>query len=159
TVAEVVAIGSQVSRRKRGDRVLVPFQVSCGTCGPCLDARFGGCSTYRGRVGAAFGFGKAGGGFGGAVPDLLAVPAPGHLLVAAPAHLPLTALATLPDNVADGYRAVGPFLRERPGAEVLVVGGMVKSVTLYAVAAALAVGARRVRYVDSDPISLASATA
>jgi alcohol dehydrogenase len=141
TVAEVLAVGDAVRDRKPGDRVLVPFQVSCGACRACRDGRFGGCVTYRARVGAAFGFGEAGGGFGGAVSDLLAVPAADHLLVPAPVHVSATALATLPDNVADGYRAVVPALRERPGAEVLVVGGMVKSVTLYAVAAALAAGA------------------
>jgi alcohol dehydrogenase len=159
TVAEVVAIGNQVRNRKPGDRVLVPFQVSCGACAACRDSRFGGCTTFRGRVGAAFGFGEAGGGFGGALADLLAVPAADHLLVPAPTDVSVTALATLPDNVADGYRAVGPPLRERSGADVLIVGGMVKSVTLYAVAVAMAAGARRVRYVDSDPLSLAAATA
>ena len=159
TVAEVVAVGEQVRQHRRGDRVLVPFQVSCGTCPACQDTRFGGCTTYRGRIGAAFGFGEAGGGFGGAVSDLLAVPAADHLLLPAPSAVPVAALATLPDNVADGYRAVGPLLRERPDAEVLIVGGMVKSVTLYAVATALAVGARRVRYVDGDPGSLAAAKA
>ncbi len=159
TVAEVLAVGDAVRDRKPGDRVLVPFQVSCGACRACRDGRFGGCVTFRARVGAAFGFGEAGGGFGGAVSDLLAVPAADHLLVPAPVHVSATALATLPDNVADGYRAVVPALRERPGAEVLVVGGMVKSVTLYAVAAALAAGARRVRYIDSDERSLAAAAA
>jgi alcohol dehydrogenase len=159
TVAEVVAIGDQVRVRKPGDRVLVPFQVSCGACVACRDGRFGGCTTFRGRVGAAFGFGEAGGGFGGAVADLLAVPAADHLLVAAPPDVPVTSLATLPDNVVDGFRAVGPPLRERPDAEVLVVGGMVKSVALYAVAAAVAAGARRVRYVDGDASSLAAAAA
>jgi len=159
TVAEVVAIGNEVRDRKPGDRVLVPFQVSCGACAACRDSRFGGCTTFRGRIGAAFGFGEAGGGFGGALADLLAVPAADHLLVPAPSDVSVTALATLPDNVADGYRVVGPQLRERPGAEVLIVGGMVKSVTLYAVAAAMAAGARRVRYVDGDPLSLAAAAA
>jgi threonine dehydrogenase-like Zn-dependent dehydrogenase len=159
TVAEVVAIGDQVRLRKPGDRVLVPFQVSCGTCPACTDERFGGCQTFRARVGAAFGFGEAGGGFGGAVSDLLAVPAADHLLVPAPSDVSVTSLATLPDNVADGFRAAVPLLRERPGAEVLVVAGMVKSVTLYAVAAALAAGARRVRYIDGDERCLAAAAA
>jgi threonine dehydrogenase-like Zn-dependent dehydrogenase len=159
TVAEVVAIGDQVRDRKPGDRVLVPFQVSCGACAACRGSRFGGCTTFRGRIGAAFGFGVAGGGFGGALADLLAVPAADHLLVPAPSEVSVSALATLPDNVADGYRAVVPLLRERPGADVLIVGGMVKSVTLYAVAAARAAGAGRVRYVDGDPVSLAAAAA
>src|SRR5262249_23709308 len=158
-VAGVVAVGAQVRQRGRGDRALVPFQVSCGPCPACEDTRFGGCTTYRGRIGAAFGFGESGGGFGGAVSDLLAVPAADHLLLPAPADVSATALATLPDNVADGYRAVGPRLRERPDAEGLVVGGMGKSVTLYAVGTALALGGRRVRYIDGDPASLAAAQA
>jgi len=157
TIGEVVAVGDKVRIHKPGDRVLVPFQVSCGACAVCLDGRFGGCTTFRGRVGAAFGFGPAGGGFGGAVADLLAVPAADHLLLAAPPHVPVAALATLPDNVADGFRAGAVPLRGRPGAEVLVVGGMVKSVALYAVAAAVAASARRVRYVDSDAQSLSVA--
>lgn len=159
TIAEVVTVGDQVRVRQPGDRVLVPFQVSCGACLVCRDTRFGGCTNFRGRIGAAFGFGEAGGGFGGAVADLLAIPAADHLLVPAPPDVPVIALATLPDNVADGFRAGGLPLRERPGAEVLVVGGMVKSVALYAVAAAVAAGARRVRYVDGDPAALAAAAA
>src|SRR5262249_57228127 len=69
TVAEVVTVGEQVRQRRPGDRVLVPFQVPRGTCPACRDARFGGCTTYRGRVGAAFGFGEAGRGGGGGRPD------------------------------------------------------------------------------------------
>ena len=157
TVAEVVAVGDDVRARKPGDRVLVPFQVSCGACAACHDSRFGGCMRFRGRIGAAFGFGEAGGGFGGAVADLLAIPAADHLLIPAPPDASVAALATLPDNVVDGFRAVGPPLRERPDADVLIVGGMVKSVTLYGVAAAIAVGARRVRYVDGDAAALTAA--
>jgi alcohol dehydrogenase len=159
TIAEVVAVGERVLARKVGDRVLVPFQVSCGACEACRGGRFGGCTAFRGRIGAAFGFGEAGGGFGGAVADQLAVPAADHLLVPAPADVPVMALATLPDNLVDGFRAVGPQLRDRPGAEVLVAGGMVKSVVLYAVAAAVAAGASRVRYIDGDQRSLAAAAA
>jgi threonine dehydrogenase-like Zn-dependent dehydrogenase len=60
------------------------------------------------------------------------------------------ALCTLPDNVIDGYRAVGPQLRDRPGADVLVVGGAAASIGLYAVAVAVALGAASVRYADTD---------
>jgi len=41
-------------------------------------------------------------------------------------------------------------LAAAPGAEVLVVGGAASSVGLYAVAAAIALGSRRVRYIDRD---------
>ncbi len=37
TVAEVIAVGEEVSERRVGERVLVPFQVSCGTCAACRE--------------------------------------------------------------------------------------------------------------------------
>jgi threonine dehydrogenase-like Zn-dependent dehydrogenase len=149
-VAEVIDIGEAVRRHRPGDRVLVPFQVSCGACPACLTRRYAACHTYRAPAGAAFGFGKAGGGHGGAVSDLLAVPCADHLLITAPASVPAEVLCTLPDNAVDGYRSVAPHLKARPGADVLVVGGAGPSIGLYAVAAAAALGASAVRYVDSD---------
>ena len=156
TVAEVTAVGGAVSQIRPGDRVLVPFQVSCGECRACREGRFGGCQSYQARAGAAFGFGEAGGGHGGAMSDLLLVPHADHMLVPAPRSAPV-ALATLPDNVVDGYRTVGRHLAERPGSDVLVVGGAAASIGLYAVACAVALGAGSVRYVDSDAERLAAA--
>jgi threonine dehydrogenase-like Zn-dependent dehydrogenase len=148
-VAEVAETGDAVRLHRPGDRVLVPFQVSCGTCPACAGGRFAACHTYRAPAGAAFGFGAAGGGHGGAMADLLAVPHADHMLMAAPAGFPPEVLCTLPDNVVDGYRAVAPVLAARPGADVLVVGGAGPSIGLYAVATAVALGAP-VRYIDTD---------
>lgn len=159
TVAEVVAVGAEVRDVRPGDRVVVPFQVSCGACRACAEGRYGGCLAYPARAGAAFGFGSDGGGFGGGVADLLAVPHADHLLVRAPEGVSDAALATLPDNVVDGFRAVGPQLALRPGSDVLVVGGAAASIGLYVVAWATALGAGSVRYLDSDPARLAAATA
>lgn len=156
TVAEVVRVGDAVARWSAGDRVLVPFQVSCGACDQCLGGRFAACRPHRASAGAAFGFGAAGGGHGGAVADLLAVPHADHLLIAAPAGIRDEVACTLPDNVIDAYRAVGPQLAARPDAEVLVVGGAAASIGLYAVAIAAALGAP-VRYVDVDIDRLAAA--
>jgi threonine dehydrogenase-like Zn-dependent dehydrogenase len=151
TVAEITWVGADVAERRAGERVLLPFQVSCGSCERCRDGRFGACSTYYARAGAAFGFGESGGGHGGAVADLLAVPAADHMLVPAPEGVTNSVLCTVPDNFVDAYRAVGPQLRERPGADVLIVGGAAASIGLYAVSIATALGAGSVRYVDSDP--------
>lgn len=159
TVAEVVAIGDAVSERRIGERVLVPFQVSCGACEACRQGRFGGCHTYRAQIGGAFGFGRAGGGHGGAVADLLAVPAADHMLLPSAEELPATMLSTLPDNVVDGYRAVGPQLSDRAGAEVLILGGAAVSIGLYAAAVAIALGSERVRYIDTDLARCAAAGA
>ncbi len=158
TVAEVIAVGDEVGERSIGDRVLVPFQVSCGTCAACRDGRFGACQNYRARVGGAFGFGEAGGGHGGAVADVLAVPAADHMLLPAPEGS-VSALCALPDNACDAYRAVGPQLAEHPGAEVLIVGGAAASIGLYVVVFARALGSARVRYVDRDDARCAAAAA
>jgi alcohol dehydrogenase len=149
-VAEVTAIGADVASFEIGQRVLVPFQLSCGTCIACTERRFGACHSFRAPAGGAFGFGPAGGGHGGAVADLLYVPAADHLLLPAPAGLPVDVLCTLPDNVVDAYRTVAGPLQASPGAEVLIVGGAAQSIGLYAVAMAMALGSRRVRYVDVD---------
>jgi threonine dehydrogenase-like Zn-dependent dehydrogenase len=150
TVGEVVEVGPEVTLVRVGQRVLVPYQVSCGRCVACADRRYGGCHTYRASVGGAFGFGPAGGGHGGGLSDLLLVPAADHLLVAAPDGIAPEVLCTLVDNGVDGYRTVAGQLAAAPQADVLVVGGAASSVGLYAVAAAVALGSRRVRYIDRD---------
>src|SRR5881296_2165541 len=63
----------------------------------------------------------------------------------------------LSDNVLDGYRAVAPHLRSLPGADVLIVCHGGKSIPLYAVQAALALGAGVVDYASDSAESLALA--
>lgn len=154
----VVATGASVTRHQAGDLVVVPYQVSCGRCGPCQAGTFAACATHMAPIGGSFGFGTMGGGHGGAMADLLAVPAADHLLVPAPAGVPATTLALLSDNVVDGYRSVGPFLADQPRADVLIVAAVAGSIALYAAAAALAMGSR-VRYIDTDPHRVATAAA
>jgi threonine dehydrogenase-like Zn-dependent dehydrogenase len=146
-----------VSVWEPGDRVLVPFQVSCGRCPACASGRFAACHRYRARAGASFGFGSSGGGHGGAISDLLVVPAADHMLVAAPAGVPDAVACTLPDNVVDAYRCLSPGPVTTQGAEVLVVGGAAASIGLYVVALARGLGAARVRYVDTDAERCAAA--
>jgi len=149
-VAEVIDVGSAVGNRHEGDRVIVPFQLSCGQCAVCRSGRFGACAVFRAPAGGAFGFGSAGGGHGGGLADLIAVPAADHLLIPAPDGVPNEVLCTLPDNVCDAYRTVGPQLEAFPGAEVLIIGGTAQSIGLYAAAFAVALGSKRVRYVDTE---------
>src|SRR3954463_6042314 len=42
-VAEVMAVGDAVRTVKPGDRVVVPFQISCGSCERCLAGLTGSC--------------------------------------------------------------------------------------------------------------------
>ena len=156
--AEVIAVGAGVKRVTPGQRVAVPFQVSCGTCAPCGQRHHAACEPHQARAGAAFGFGESGGGHGGGVADLLLVPDADHMLVPAPASISDVALATTTDNLIDAYRTVVDGLGERPGAEVLVVGGDAPSISLYTIMCAQALGAGRIRYADSDSQRLAVAS-
>lgn len=149
--AEVTEVGDAVEHHRPGDVVIVPFQVSCGACRPCTAGSFAACSTHMAPLGGSFGFGPSGGDHGGGVADFLRIPTADHLLVAAPAGGDAVTLATMSDNVIDGYRAVGPPLREHPDSAVLIVAETPGSIALYAVTTAVALGATEVRYVDRDP--------
>lgn len=138
-----------------GDRVVVPFQISCGTCERCRRGLTGSCATVRAL--SMYGFGAVGGDNGGMLADLALVPYAEAMLVRLPGGVEPAAAASVADNVPDGWRTVAPALADLPGAHVLVVGGGAPSIPLYAVDAALALGAASVTYVDTDPGRLAVA--
>lgn len=147
---EVVAVGADVAAARPGDRVIVPFQLSCGHCAPCLRGNTNACE--RVPPGTAFGLGPHQGlDLGGALAELVRVPWADAMLLPLPDGIDPVVAAGIPDNVSDGYRCVAGPLAERPGADVLVVGGLAPSVGLHAVMAALALGAGTVVYVDDQP--------
>ena len=157
-VGEVVAVGEAISNVLLGDKVIVPFQLSCMTCAPCLRGHTNACVNVP--SGTAFGLGPHGGiDLGGALAELVRVPWADVMLIPLPEGMDPVVAAGIPDNVSDGYRCVAAPLAERPGAPVLVVGGLAPSVGLYAVMAALALGAERVVYVDDDAARLELAAA
>lgn len=151
TFGEVVDVGSGVHGFVPGDRVIVPFQISCGTCGRCRSGLTGLCETvpYRSCYGMAP---LCGIDYGGALSDLIRVPFAHHMLVAAPDGLSPEALAGVADNVTTALTMVAAPLRQRPGGHVLVVGGA--GVALHAVQCAVALGSDKVVYVDENPQAL-----
>jgi alcohol dehydrogenase len=158
-VAEVIAVGEQVTTIRPGERVIVPFQVSCGECQPCLSGHTGNCLAVPPI--SMYGFGLAGGHWGGAFSDQLAVPYADAMLVALPEGVDPAAASGLADNVCDAYRHIAPHLPsllERDGdAEVLIVSVADRnsmfsgSVPLYTGLVARALGARRVVLADARP--------
>jgi len=157
-VGEVVAVGEAISNVRLGDKVIVPFQLSCMTCAPCLRGHTNACVNVS--SGTAFGLGPHGGiDLGGALAELVRVPWADVMLIPLPEGMDPVVAAGIPDNVSDGYRCVAAPLAERPGAPVLVVGGLAPSVGLYAVLVALALGSERVVYVDDDAARLELAAA
>ena len=148
-VAEVVELGPDVRDFEVGARVVVPFQIGCGACERCGNGLTANCSTVPAR--SMYGFGQLGGlQWGGAMSDLVRVPFADAMLLRLPTGVAPTAAAAAADNVADGFRTVEAPLARWPGGPVLVVGGLASSVGLYAVQAAVALGAEEVVYADTD---------
>jgi threonine dehydrogenase-like Zn-dependent dehydrogenase len=157
-VAEVVAVGEAVSTVRVGDRVIVPFQINCGTCSACVRGATGSCGSLplMAMYGMAPLAGLDGGGF---MADLVAVPYADAMLLPLPADVDPVAIASMSDNIPDGWRAVGPYRSELAALDeadrrILVLGRL--SIGLYAAAFGVAAGAR-VDYVDTDPARLAVA--
>lgn len=145
-LAEVVAVGAGVSSVRAGDRVVVPFQISCGNCAQCRRGATGSCGSVP--LMAMYGLGPlAGLNGGGFMSDLVLVPYADAMLIGVPEAIPPIAIASLSDNIPDGWRTVGPHAAELAALDpadrrVLVVGR--QSIGLYAAAFAAALGA----YVD-----------
>ena len=149
TVARVVETGPAAGVVP-GDLVVVPFQLSCGRCRNCKRGQTNACEAFP--FGAAYGLKPTSKTeFGGALSDRMYVPYADHMLVRLPDGIDPVHAASVSDNIADGWRGVAGPLKERPGASVLVVGGLARSVGLYAAGAAVALGAGRVLYLDDDP--------
>jgi threonine dehydrogenase-like Zn-dependent dehydrogenase len=154
-VGEVTDVGDAVTSVRVGDRVIVPFQISCGACRRCRAGHTGSCEAVPFL--SAFGLPLQAKEWGGALSDSIRVPFADAMLLPAPASVPSWALAAAADNATDGWRCVAPHLAARPGATVLVVIGITPSIGLYAADAALALGASNVDVLSPNPEVLAVA--
>jgi S-(hydroxymethyl)glutathione dehydrogenase/alcohol dehydrogenase len=72
----VEEVGSEVTHVKKGDRVIVPFNVSCGECVYCKSDLTSQCdnSNPHGDAGAYFGYSETFGGYPGGQAEYLRVP-------------------------------------------------------------------------------------
>lgn len=150
-IGEVLEVGDAVTSVVPGDRVVIPWQISCGTCDRCRR----GQDTFCGSVppGSCYGWGPHVARWGGFLADRVEVPFADHMLVPLPAGMDPTWASGISDNLVDGWRAVGPPLAETPGGRVLVVGGALPdggSIGLYSAAFARHLGAAEVVYVSRD---------
>ena len=148
-VAEIVALGDAVRGLEPGQRAVVAFQVSCGTCGSCAAGHTANCDRYP--LLSDYGMQPLSGTeYGGMLSDLVRVPHASAMLAPITASADSVALGSVSDNVLDGYRGVAPHLAALPGSEVLIVTHGLKSVPLYAALAAIALGAERVDFASND---------
>jgi threonine dehydrogenase-like Zn-dependent dehydrogenase len=156
-IAGVVSqIGDKVRHFRPADRVIVPFQISCGKCALCLKGLTGNCTTVPFR--SSYGMAPLSGvDYGGALSDRVRVPFADHMLVACPPEVSLPNAAGLADQVTDAFAMVAAHLGANPGAKVLVVGGNAQGIGLLIAQAARALGASEVVYLDDHPARLAVA--
>ncbi|MGI6120273.1 MAG: zinc-dependent alcohol dehydrogenase [Desulfosporosinus sp.] len=72
----VEEIGKEVNKVKKGDRVVVPFPISCGHCWYCTHDLWSQCdnSNANGEVGGIFGYSELMGGYDGGQAEYLRVP-------------------------------------------------------------------------------------
>jgi len=72
----VEEVGSHVYEIREGDRVVIPFNISCGRCWYCNNGLWSQCnrSNPNGEIGAAFGYSQSTGGYDGGQAEYVRVP-------------------------------------------------------------------------------------
>ncbi|TGL53252.1 alcohol dehydrogenase [Leptospira meyeri] len=145
TSGVVEEVGEQVTRFKKGDRVVVSAGTSCGKCKHCLSGRENLCEEI-----GVLGFNQRGG-----FAEYLQIEE--RYLHNLPDEIPFTEGAILADAVSTPYHAVKYQGEIKPGETVAIIG--CGGLGIHAVAIAKALGAGRIFAVDIDSGSLENAKA
>lgn len=145
TSGVVDEIGEQVTKFKKGDRVVVSAGTSCGKCKHCLANRENLCEEI-----GVLGFNQRGG-----FAEYLQIEE--RYLHQLPDEIPFTEGAILADAVSTPYHAVKYQGEIKPGDTVAIIG--CGGLGIHAVAIAKALGAGRIFAVDIDSGSLENAKA
>lgn len=145
TSGVVEEIGEQVTKFKKGDRVVVSAGTSCGKCKHCLANRENLCEEI-----GVLGFNQRGG-----FAEYLQIEE--RYLHQLPDEIPFTEGAILADAVSTPYHAVKYQGEIKPGDTVAIIG--CGGLGIHAVAIAKALGAGRIFAVDIDSGSLENAKA
>ena len=118
-------VGRDVTAVKPGDRVVIPFNISCGTCWMCAEGLFSQCETTQNRsqgMGASlFGYTKLYGQVPGGQAEYLRVPFGNTLPIKVPDGLPDDRFVYLSDVLPTAWQAV-QYADIPPGGSLLVLG-------------------------------------
>jgi threonine dehydrogenase-like Zn-dependent dehydrogenase len=164
-MGEVVDVGSGVKNLTPGDRVVIPFPVSCGNCFFCKKEMYSLCENSNPNAIAAqtmwghspagiFGYSHLTGGYAGGQAEYARVPFAdvGHIKV--PEGMTDDQVLFLSDILPTGYMAA-EACNIQPGDTVAVWG--CGPVGLFAIVSAYLLGAERVIAIDKVPERLALA--
>ncbi|HEY2091951.1 MAG TPA: zinc-dependent alcohol dehydrogenase [Thermoanaerobaculia bacterium] len=158
-MGEVVEVGSEVRTLKVGDRVIVPFPISCGRCFYCQQQLWSLCDNTNPNawmVEAMYGFSGAGlfgyshlyGGYAGGQAEYVRVPFADVSPLKIPDGLTDEQVLFLTDIFPTGYMAA-EFCEIKPG-DVVAVWGC-GPVGQFAIKSARLLGAERVIAIDRFP--------
>jgi threonine dehydrogenase-like Zn-dependent dehydrogenase len=144
----VEEVGPSVQNLKVGDRVLVPFNVFCGSCYFCNKELYGNCHETNPQataVGGIYGYSHTAGGYDGGQAEYVRVPLADVGPTVIPADMDLDDAVLLTDAFPTGYQAA-EMGQIREGDTVVVFGA--GPVGLFAAKSAWLLGAGRVIVVD-----------
>jgi threonine dehydrogenase-like Zn-dependent dehydrogenase len=121
----VEEVGSEVTEIRPGQRVVIPFNISCGTCFMCAQGLHSQCETTQVRdqgMGAAlFGYTKLYGQVPGGQAEYLRVPFANTLPISVPDGPPDERFVYLSDVLPTAWQAV-EYAGIPPGGSVVVLG-------------------------------------
>lgn len=155
-IAQVVDVGPDVTGVEKGQLVIVPSQVACGRCPTCQSGLTSHCEQF-GAFDLYGGLGKRAD-RGGMLCDLVMVPAASRMLIPLPEDLDPIVVGSAGGNLVDGWSRVAPYLRDRPGKSVLIIGGSARSTALYATAFAAKMDPEQLDFIDRSAESAAIAS-
>jgi len=164
-MGEVVEVGPEVTNLAKGDRVVVPFTISCGSCWFCERTMYSLCDNSNPKADKAretmghspaglFGYSHLLGGFSGGQAELLRVPYANVGPIKVPDHISDEQALFLSDIFPTGYMAAENAEIE-PGDTVAVWG--CGPVGQFAIQSAWMFQAGRVIAIDREPERMAMA--
>jgi threonine dehydrogenase-like Zn-dependent dehydrogenase len=154
----VEEVGAEVTHIRPGDRVVIPFNISCGRCWMCSRGYYAQCETTQvtsqGKGAALFGYTRLYGQVPGGQAEYLRVPQAHFGPIKVPAGHPDERYLFLSDVLTTSWQAA-TYADVTPGDTVLVVG--LGPIGQMSARIARHLGAERVIAVDSVPERLAMA--
>lgn len=165
-MGEVVEVGKEVSNLKAGDRVVVPFPISCGACSACDRDLYSLCENSNPNAGIAeklmghspaglFGYSHMLGGFAGGQAEYARVPFADVGPLKVEDDLTDDQVLFLSDILPTGY--MGAEMCDIKSGDIVAVWGA-GPVGLFAMVSALLLGASKVIAIDQVPYRLDLAT-
>ncbi len=163
----VVDLGPEVENLRIGDRVVVPFSISCGRCAYCLRGEYSLCDNtnpnawmaekvYGHSTAGIFGYSHLFGGYAGGQAEYVRVPFADIGPLKVPENLDDEKVLFLSDVFPTGYMAA-ENCGIKPG-DIIAVWGA-GPVGQFAIRSALLLGAHQVIAIDREPARLTMARA